>query len=68
MAIRKLHQKMQSLKSDEKVKKLMVNEFEFINFNTGFATIGNLNEKISHLAGMTERKIVARILRRQREM
>ena len=40
-------------KSDETVKKLMVNEFEFINFKTGFATIGNLNEKISHLEGMT---------------
>ena len=68
MAIRKLRQKMKSLTSDEKVKKLMGEEFGFINFKTGFAKIGDLNEKISHLAGMTERKIVARIVKRQTEM
>ena len=59
---------MKSLTSDEKVKKLMGEELGFINFKTGFAKIGDLNEKISHLAGMTERKIVARIVKRQTEM
>ena len=68
MEIRKLRQKMQSLTSDEKVRKLMGDEFKFINFYAGFAKISDLNEKISHLARMIERKIVARILKRQSEM
>ena len=40
----------------------------FIHFNRGYAKIGDLNEKIYHLAGMTERKIVKRIIKQLTEM